>query len=199
MVIKEFWNLVSAGRISFSTLTQIPRDGAIKEVDFQIGFPVKERLPLYIILNGHKKFLCDICSEYSNFRNMREWMERSTDYSPLGSLHPGVLSIDSEDTVTYLITCQCAWDVSQSTMTSVSILAILKSDNPSPVELAYCNGRAMIRNLYRAIRNGIRNNKEFLDDPGNWTIPYGVYTARKKTSDILISEIYSKKLESLRL
>lgn len=172
-----------------------PTDGKVSIVEFTIGKPSTDCLPLYISIDGETRFLCELRSEFCNFISLRMWMEDAIEYSRTGAFKACQVCIDCGTYLTYILCSHAGWDTRRH---RIIILEILRHGNEHPVVHVFCDANRTISNFYSTLTSAVRRHRRFLDQHGNWTI-FEPYAAMHKASEHLLRQIQSVKLEDLIL
>lgn len=172
-----------------------PTDGKVSIVEFIIGKPSPDCFPLYISINGEPpRFLCELRPQFCNLTSIRNWMEEAVEYSPTCACHQSCqICINCGTYFTYLLTSHAGWDKRRH---RIIIFEVLRHGNEDPIVHVFCDANRTISNFYSTLTSAVRRNSRFLDQHGNWTI-CEPYAARHKTSEQLLRQISSARLETL--
>ena len=181
---------------ALSLLQEAPQYGEIRDIDFEAGPPVYGRLPLWIIVDGHKTLLCEPGDTYPFLDQMRQWMERCLVSDCEGTLHPEILTVDCTDTVFSVVVVHVGWDEDREKASPVSLLTVVRSDRKLAVVCCFCHTLDMIRRLYGSITDCLEHNRSRFDDPSGW------WDAKRldglsplSTTDRLLGQIRSPRIE----
>lgn len=181
---------------ALSLLQEAPRYGEIRDIDFEAGPPVYGRLPLWIIVDGHKTLLCEPGDTYPFLDQMRQWMERCLVCDREGTLHPEILTVDCTDTVFSIVVVHVGWDEDRNHASPVSLLIVVRSDRKVPAVCCFCHTLEIIGRLYKSITDCLELNRSRFDAPSGW------WDAKRldglsplSTTDRLLGQIHSQRIE----
>jgi len=196
----NFRKLAIACKNVFEYITELPSCGELEDVNFQFGPPSHGILPFYIIRNGHRTHLCNLCDYYPPFDKLRGWMERATTRTADGTFCAEIVTLDSEEGSVIILLAQSDWTVIRSAegrkiVKPVSVLLILQSGTDNPLVLCFCRTDIAVGNLYHAMMNALNKYKPLFDNQDNWFTYERNWPDLKKTSDYLLHQIESKKLD----
>lgn len=196
----NFRKLAIACKNVFEYITELPDCGDLEDVNFQFGPPGHGKLPFFIIRNGQKTHLCNLCDYYPPFDKLRGWMERATTRTADGSFCAEIVTLDAVEGSVIILLAHSDWTIVHSadgkkTVKPVSILLILQSGADHPLVLCFCRTDIAVGNLYHAMLSALNKYKALFDNYDNWFPFDRHWPDLKKTSEYLLKQIESKKLE----
>lgn len=196
----NFRKLAIACKNAFDFILEIPDCGELEDVNFQFGPPAHGKLPFFIIRNGHRTHLCNLCDYYPPFDKLCGWMDRATTLSADGTFCTEVVTLDTDEGSVFILLAQSDWTVIRSVdggkhKRPVSVLLILQSGTECPLVLCFCRTDIAVGNLYHAMTAALNKYKPLFDKYDNWFLYERKWLDLRKTSDYLLDQINSKKLE----
>ena len=194
---EDFRKLAKAYRSLIDFITDTPDDAEPEDIDFLFGSPYQGYLPLYIIRNGRKQFLCTLCDIYPPFEKIKDWLERASVINSAGFYCSEVVTLDCrESTITFAL-FQTRWSYRGEVNKALSVLQILQAGSGKPTVFCLCNTEKTMRNMYRAMFDCLERNKNRFDETENWTLYERRWLDCKKNSAFILEQIESKRLEIL--
>lgn len=194
---EDFRKLAKAYRSLIDFVTDTPDDAEPEEIDFLFGTPSQGYLPLYIIRNGRKQFLCTLCDIYPPFKKIKDWLERASVITSAGFYCSEVVTLDCrESTITFAL-FQTRWSYRGEVNKALSVLQILQAGSGKPTVFCLCDTEKTMRNMYCAMSDCLRRNKKDFDEVENWALYERKWLDQKKTSVFILEQIESKKLDIL--
>lgn len=190
-LLKETRDLLLADRYGCDLILSCPVDGHIRDIDFRLGPPETNRMPMYIIIDGESHFLCDIRAEFPVFERLGHLFNECTAFPVQASGYVRAFSIDSGEYTTFFT----AYHVSRDSGRDVSALKICQSGKDRPVHILFCYSEVTLQRLYGAVKESLVNYSQFFDTPGRWSVPGHLFGLPQRNSDRLLKQIYSKFLE----
>ena len=194
---EDFRKLAKAYRSLIDFVTDTPDDAEPEEIDFLFGTPSQGYLPLYIIRNGRKQFLCTLCDIYPPFKKIKDWLERASVINSAGFYCSEVVTLDCrESTITFAL-FQTHWSYMGEVNKALSVLQILQAGSGKPTVFCLCDTEKTMRNMYRAMFKCLERNRNRFDDFVNWTLYEQRWLNSKKNSAVIREQIESKTLDIL--
>lgn len=195
--------LAQVSREADSPDASVPQSGIVEEVNFYFGPPRNGLIAFYIIRNGKKHLIGNLCDCYPVFPIMRGWMERSVTPTFIGRRRLESITIECEDGLIEMSISPTDLEPSLAiseggTYYVVGILRIRHILRSSP-HVCFCNVEKTMCNLYHALLASFRKHAKWYDDKRNWVLYDTDISKRrgKSTAQLLREQLRSEKIELL--
>lgn len=200
--LELFEELTKVSREALNCDSSIPGDGKIEDICFSFGPPRRGRLSFYIIRNGRKYLLGNLCDCYPVFPTLRGWMERAVTPTFIGRRRNEGITIECEDGVIELALSPIDLEMDMHASGSdvyciVGILRIRHIGHTSTTHECLCDVERTVCSLYFALRTTLRRHRERFDRRYDWIIyeREGIYGNGRSASQILLDQLHSEKIE----
>ena len=170
----------------------IPEDVRLTDIDFEFEAPHGGKCRGFMLVDGHRYHLCDICDLFPPFADVRKWLETITEINSINRFNSAILTIDCSGYITTITIHQVEWrelpsSSNRSVPLPVSILMVWrKGCRHDDRFVCFCDTNRTVKNFYHSLMDVLKRHSSLFNSEKHWHAVRG--------RGIMVSEKYRAQL-----